>query len=156
MDCQRDHYVWTPDGTRIASYLLPQAEDFSGNHYHYRWWISVLNLSTGEDLSAPYPPERWGGHFNPTPDSRFLISCGGQNFDYLYAIEMEGLRHGWNERVLCRYPGSPADQYFYSVNHHPYVLADSSGVLFTAGHTTPQQGVFLVELPEDMQTGRPA
>jgi len=156
LDCQRDHYVWTPDGTRITSYLLPQAEDFSGNHYHFRWWISVLNLRTGEDLTVPYPPDRWGGNSNVTPDSRFIVSGGGQDFDYLYAIEIEGLRAGWNERPLCCYPGSPADQFFYSVNHHPHVLPDMSGVIFTAGHKTPQQGVYMVEVPEDMRAAHRA
>jgi len=147
LDGQRDHYVWTPDGTRIASYLLPYWEDMRANHYTYRWWITVMNWRTGEDLCVPYPPERWGGHFQATWDSRYLVSGGGQRFDYLYAIDIEGLRSGWNERLLCRYPSSPLDQYGASCNRHPLVLPDMSGVLFTAGHGSPEHGVFLVEWP---------
>ena len=147
LDGQRDHYVWTPDGTRIASYLLPYWEDLRTNHYTYRWWISVTNWRTGEDLCMPYPPERWGGHFQATWDSRYLVSGGGQRFNYLYAIDIEGLRSGWNERILCRYPSSPPEAYWTSVSHHPLVLPDMSGVLFTAGHGNPEQGVFLVEWP---------
>ena len=153
LDGQRDHYVWTPDGTRIASYLMPYWEDLRTNHYTYRWWISVTDWRTGEDLCVPYPPERWGGHFHATWDSRCLVSCGGQRFDYLYAIDIEGLRSGWNARILCRYPSSPPEAYMASVSHHPLVLPDMSGVLFTAGHGSPQQGVFLVEWPEDMGEG---
>ena len=150
MECNRDHYVWTPDGARIASYLLPQAEDFSTNHYTYHWWISVTNWRTGEDVSVPYPPERWGGHFQVTPDSRHLVSGGGQRFHYLYAIDIEGLRRGWNERILCRYPGTPPDEHGSGVDHHPHVLPDGSGILFTAGHQTPEHGVYLVQWPADL------
>lgn len=153
MECNRDHYVWTPDGTRIASYLLPDTEDFAANHYSYRWWISVTNWRTGEDLCVPYPQERWGGHFQVTPDSRYPVSGGGQNLDYLYAIDIEGLRNGWNERLLCQYPPSPPEQYGASVNHHPHVLPDMSAVLFTAGWGGPGQGVYMVEWPRDMIAG---
>jgi len=151
MDGQRDHYIWTPDGTRIASYLLPYYEVVRTNHYHYRWWISVMDWRTGEDLCMPYPPGRWGGHFQATPDSRFLVSGGGQDFDYLYAIDIEGLREGWNERVLCRYPGSPPEAYNASANHHPHVLPDQSGVLFTAGQGTDDHGVYLAEWPQELR-----
>jgi len=110
----------------------------------------VTDWRTGEDLCVPCPPERWGGHPQAAPDSRHLVTCGGQNFDCLYAIEIEGLRRGWNERILCRYPPSPPDQYGLSVNHHPHVLPDMSGVLFTAGLGGPEEGVYLVEWPRDL------
>lgn len=143
---QRDHYLWSPDGRRILSYLSPIDCD-SEDHFDYGWWVSALDWRTGEDLCVPYPRDRWGGNFAVTPDARSIISAGGYAFQKLYAIDIAGLRDGWNERLLCSYPltveygkhgGRPL--------HMPHVLPDGSGVVFSAGWPGPENGVYLAEL----------
>ncbi len=146
---QRDHYVWTPDGRRIASYFTPIESD-SDDHFDFGWWLSVLDWRTGEDLAAEYPPHRWGGHFQASPDSKYVVSCGGKEFQHLYAVNIEELRQGWNERVLCRYPQTLEEGSNRGPFHHPFVLPDQSGVLFTAGWPGPEFGVYLVEWPADL------
>ena len=145
---QRDHYIWTPDGESIASYLMPGDSD-SDDHYDFDWWLSVLNRRSGEDLCAQYPPDRWGCHFQASPDSRYLVSAGGRGFQCLYLIDIEQLRDGWNERVLCTYPHSEEDPHTSELFHFPFVLPDQSGVLFSAGWLGPEDGVFLVEWPRE-------
>lgn len=141
---QRDHYRWTPDGRRICSYFSP-IHSTSDDHYDFGWWISAIDIDTGEDFCCAYPPERWGCHFNPTPDSKFLVSCGGRRFQSLYAIDIEALREGWNERILCALPESVEDGQDNGPYHHPWVLPDQSGVLFAAGWPGPDWGLYLVE-----------
>jgi hypothetical protein len=145
---QRDHFLWTPDGARIASYVSP-LEDADGcaDHFDYGWHISVTDWRTGEDLSAPYPPQRWGGNFTVSPDSRFVVSAGGKEFQCLYAVDIKGLRNGWNEHVLCAYPRTEVDGDNLGLFHMPWVLPDGSGVIFTAGWNGPETGVYLVEWP---------
>ena len=71
----RDHYVWTPDAKRIVSYFcqhpiqpwLDSGKPF--NHFAWEWWLSATDWRTGEDLAAMYPPGRWGGHMQVSPDS---------------------------------------------------------------------------------------
>ena len=145
----RDHYVWTPDGRRIVSYLCPQpievGRDF--NHFKLEWWLSALDRRTGEDLAARYPAGRWGGHMQMSPDSRYILCGGGPGFDKLFAVAIEGLRQGWNEHVICSYPhtvsrGDNADRFPY-----PFALPDRSGVIFNAGWPGPEHGVYLAEWP---------
>ncbi len=156
----RDHYLWTPDGRRIVSYLNPLP--FSGeapqmgnlrpfgeafNHFQFPWVLSALDWRTGEDYAAPYPPGRWGCHPTVTPDGRHMVSAGGPGFDYLYAVDLEKLREGWNERILCSYPRTVSA----GDNHEPFafpvVLPDGSGVLFNAGWPGPEHGLYLAEWP---------
>jgi hypothetical protein len=143
---QRDHYVWTPDGRRICSYFSP-IHSTSDDHYDFGWWISAIEIETGEDLCCAYPPERWGCHFNPTPDSKYLLSCGGREFQFLYAIEIEALREGWNEKVIFKLPKSIEDGRDNGPYHHPWVLPDQSGVIVSAGWPGPDWGIYMVEWP---------
>jgi hypothetical protein len=154
----RDHYLWTQDGRRIVSYLTPQrapkemlvgdaqsryAADF--NHFKFPWVLSALDWRTGEDLAAPYPPGRWGCHMGVTPDSRRIVSAGGPGFDFLYSVDIEGLREGWNERVICAYPETRSKGINGEPFAFPFVLPDGSGVLFNAGWPGPEHGLYLVE-----------
>lgn len=147
---QRDHYVWTPDGNAIASYFSPIDSD-SKNHYEYGWWVSVMNWRTGRDLAQPYPTDRWSGHFRVTPDSRTIIAAGMGSFQKIFAIDIEGLRDGWNERVLCSYPKTIHIGENEQPYHQPWVLSDQSGVVFTAGWPGPEWGTYMVELPADLR-----
>jgi len=148
----RDHYVWTPDGRRIVSYLnpepmtvLPRAEEF--NHFALGWWLSALDWRTGEDYAAPYPAGRWGGHMQITPDSKYIVCAGGPGFDKLYAVSIEGLRQGWNEHVICSYPTTVSVGKNSEPFPYPFVLPDGSGVIFNAGWPGPEHGVYLAEWP---------
>lgn len=150
----RDHYVWTPDGTRLVSYLNRQPLDRSipFNHFPFDWWLSALDWRTGEDYCVQYPPHRWGGHMQMTPDSRHIVCAGGPGFDKLYAVELAALRDGWNEHIICGYPATNAE----GVNTHscfayPFVLPDGSGVIFNAGWWGEQQGVYLAEWPAGLR-----
>ncbi|MHC4883615.1 MAG: TolB-like translocation protein [Planctomycetota bacterium] len=148
---QRDHFVWMPEGRRIASYFSSLNGEIKPgfNHFQFDWHLSVMDWETGEDLSAAYPEDRWGCHFNPTPDGQFLVSGSGQGLNELYAIEVEGLRRGWNERVLCTYPETLSKGDNDDPFHHPHVLPDGSGVLFTAGWPDSSNcGVYLCEWPK--------
>lgn len=145
----RDHYVWTPDGRRIVSYFNPNAftpsADF--NHFALDWWLSATDWRTGEDLAAPYPPGRWGCHMQVTPDARYIVSAGGPRFDYLYAVEIDGLRQGWNEYQICAYPTTVSQGHNAEPFAFPVVLPDGSGVIFNAGWPGPEHGVYLAEWP---------
>jgi hypothetical protein len=145
----RDHFVWTPDGKRIISYLMPAPVDATGefNHFDWQWWLSALDWRTGEDLAAEYPPGRWGGHMGVTPDAKYILCCGGPGFDKLFAVSIDGLRDGWNEHIICSYPqtisqGTNRDPFPY-----PFALPDGSGVIFTAGWPGVEFGVYLAEWP---------
>jgi len=154
----RDHYIWTPDGRRIISYLNPapllmptpemgNEESFGTdfNHFTFPWVLSALDWQTGEDLAALYPPGRWGCHVNVTPDSRFIVSAGGPGFDYLYAVEIDALRQGWNERRICSYPRTVSQGRNHEPFAFPFVLPDGSGVIFNAGWPGPDHGVYLAQ-----------
>jgi len=143
----RDHYVWTPDGRRIVSYLFLHPVTHGGdfNHFKFEWWLSALDRFTGDDLAAKYPPGRWGGHMHVTHDSRYMICGGGPGFDKLFAVDIEALRDGWNEHIICSYPqttspGTNSDPFPY-----PFMLPDGSGVIFNAGWPGPEHGVYLAE-----------
>ena len=148
---QRDHYLWMPDGKRVASYFLPNDES-SACYYEWEWWLSIMDWRTGADLSLPYPPGRWGGHFQITPDGRHLIATGGREFSRLFVVEIDRLVDGWNERVLAAYPpfDSSAKRINSTLNRHPHLLPDASGVVLTGGYPGPQQGIYAVEWPEDL------
>jgi len=149
----RDHYIWTPDGKRIISYLtpkpiVPNCDHPSFNHFKIEWWLSALDWRTGEDYCAKYPPGRWGGHMQVTPDSKYIVCGGGPDFQKLYAVNIEKLCNGWNENIICAMPkyisqGNNADPFPY-----PFVLPDGSGVIFNAGWPGPEHGVYLAEWPE--------
>lgn len=145
----RDHYVWTPNGNRIVSYLCPHpivlGPDF--NHFNLEWWLSALDWHTGEDLAAKYPEGRWGCHMQITPDSKYIVSSGGPGFDYLYAVEIEGLRRGWNEHIICGYPRTVSKGKNSEPFSYPFVLPDYSGVIFNAGWQGPEHGIYLAEWP---------
>jgi len=148
----RDHYLWTPDSKYIVSYLCPHPIELGPNfnHFTFEWWLSVTDWRTGVDLAAKYPPGRWGGHMQVSPDSRHIVCGGGPGFDKLFAVGVEGLRRGWNEHVICSYPktvsmGKNSDPFPY-----PFVLPDQSGVIFNAGWPGPEHGVYLAEWPADL------
>ena len=148
----RDHYLWTPDGKRIVSYLCPKpmtvtCDEPGFNHLKIEWWLSALDWRTGEDLAAAYPPGRWGGHMQITPDSRYIVCAGGPEFLKLFVVEIEGLRKGWNERVICACPKSVSHGHNGEPFPYPFVLPDQSGVIFNAGWPGPEHGVYLAELP---------
>ena len=82
-----------------------------------------------------------------SPDSRWIVCAGGRDFDKLFAVDIEGLRKGWNERILCSYPKSVAGKEYGQPCPHPAVLPDQSGVLFSAGWPGPEHGVYLAEWP---------
>lgn len=152
----RDHYVWTPDGSRIVSYLnskpielLASAPDF--NHFTFDWVLSALDWRTGEDFAARYPEGRWGGHMGVSPDSKYILCCGGPGFDKLFAVSIEELRQGWNEHIICSYPkitsaGKNSDPFPY-----PWALPDGSGVFFNAGWPGDEFGVYLAEWPTKLK-----
>jgi hypothetical protein len=148
----RDHYVWTPDGTRIVSYLNRKRVDMSApfNHFEFDWWLSALDWRTGEDYCVQYPRGRWGGHMHMTPDSRYILCGGGPGFDKLYAVDMQALKHGWNEQVICGYPRTVSTGLNASPYPYPFALPDGSGVLFNAGWPGPDHGVYLVEWPKGL------
>jgi len=158
MGARRDHYLWMPDGQRIASYLLPVT--FPTNcSYDWPWWLSIMDWRTGEDLAVPYPPERWGGHFQVAIDGRHIIATGGRDFHKIFSIDVARLVDGWNERVLATYPrpvdkasprSGPGDE--PSLNRHPHMLPDQSGVVFTGGYPGPEQGIYMVEWPHESGT----
>jgi len=149
----RDHYVWTPDGTRIVSYLNRRAVDLRMpfNHFEFDWWLSALDWRTGEDYAAPYPPGRWGGHMQVTPDSRWILCGGGPGFDKLFAVELQALQHGWNEHILCRYPTTVSQGRNSDPFPYPFALPDGSGVIFNAGWPGDAHGVYLVAWPEELR-----
>jgi hypothetical protein len=144
----RDHYLWTPDGTRIVSYMCPHkfevGPDF--NHFDVEWWLSATDWQTGEDLAAKYPPGRWGGHMQVTPDSGYVVCGGAPGFDKLFAVEIEGLRHGWNEQIICSYPTTTVTD-LRGPFAYPAMLPDQSGVIFNAGWPGPEHGLYLAEWP---------
>ncbi len=147
----RDHYVWTPDGKRIVSYLNPaplsteEVYSPSFNHFNIKWVLTALDWRTGEDFSAEYPPGRWGCHMGVTRDSKYIISCGGNGFDRLYVVDIEKLKDGWNERVVCRYPKTVSDGNNVEPFPQPVALPDGSGILFNAGWPGERHGVYLAE-----------
>ncbi|OGV61549.1 MAG: hypothetical protein A2498_11710 [Lentisphaerae bacterium RIFOXYC12_FULL_60_16] len=147
---QRDHYLWTPDGNRIASYFSPVTTT-SRDHFDFGWWVSALDWRTGEDFAAPYPPDRWTGHFGVSPDSRFLFACGRKSFPFCYTIDIQELRNGWNERIICTCPPSEVSRENHGPFHMPFFLPDQSGVVFTAGWPGSRKGIYLVELPADLR-----
>ncbi len=147
---QRDHYVWQPDGRRIASYFMPDETDQT-DHFYYGWWVSVLDWRTGEDIAVKYPDERWGCNFTVSPDSRYIVTAGGHHFQYIYLIDIDGLRQGWNETPLCRYPASVESGANRGPFHWPFPLPDQSGVIFRAGYPGAADGIYLVEWPEGMR-----
>ena len=149
----RDHYVWAPDGSRIVSYLNCQPVDPSipFNHFPFDWWLSALDWRTGEDYCAKYPPGRWGGHMQMTPDSRYIICGGGPGFDKLFAVEMAALRDGWNEHVICSYPTTNTEAVNVGYFPYPFALPDGSGVIFNAGWPGDEHGVYLAEWPGSLR-----
>lgn len=149
----RDHYVWTPDGNRIVSYLSSDAFEFwdpAFDHFKLQWWLSATDWRTGEDFAAPYPEGRWGGHMQVSPDSRYIICAGGPGYDNLMAIDIEQLRHGWNEHIICSYPESQDPKNLGGPFAYPFVLPDQSGVIFCAGWPGPEHGVYLAEWPSQL------
>lgn len=148
----RDHYVWTPDGTRIVSYLNHTPVDLRKpfNHFEFDWWLSALDWRTGEDYAAPYPPNRWGGHMHMTPDSRYILNGGGPGFDYLYAVDLAALRDRWNEHIICRYPTTVSQGLNSDPFPYPFALPDGSGVIFNAGWPGEAHGVYLAEWPASL------
>ena len=148
----RDHYIWTADGKRIVSYLCPHkiVLDENFNHFLLNWHLSALDWRTGEDLCAAYPPDRWNGMMQTTPDSRYVVAAGRGSFRKVYAVNIEGLRDGWNERVLCNLPRSEYIGKNGEPQHMPVALPDGSGVLFDAGWPGDGHGTYLVEWPADM------
>jgi hypothetical protein len=145
----RDHYLWTPDGKRIVSYLNPipltteQVYSPEFNHFNIKWVLSALDWRTGEDFAAVYPPMRWGCHMGVTLDSKYIISCGGNGFDKLYVVDIEKLKHGWNERVICGYPQTVSLGNNVEPFPQPVMLPDGSGIMFNAGWPGEKHGVYL-------------
>lgn len=148
----RDHYMWTPDGRWIVSYLyphpLPVQETF--NHLEFEWWLSATDWRTGEDRSARYPAARWGGHMGVSPDSRHILCGGGPGFDKLFLVSIDELKHSWNEHPLCTYPTTVSRGVNSDPFAMPFALPDQSGVIFNAGWPGPEHGVYLVEWPKQV------
>lgn len=152
---QRDHYLWSPDGRRIVSYFSRKGiEDQDKDHFEFGWWVSAMDWRTGEDFAVKYPVERWGCNFGISPDSRYIVSAGGRGFQRLYLIDIENLRDGWNEHMLCSYPHSIEDGKNQGPFHMPFVLPDQSGIIFSAGFGGPEDGAFMVEWPGELATSR--
>lgn len=147
----RDHFLWTPDGRWIVSYLflsdIPTQGEF--NHFEFDWWLSATDWRTGEDRAAKYPPGRWGGHMGVSPDSKQIICAGGPGYDKLFLVDIEKLKHGWNERVLCAYPKTVSTGKNSDPFPMPFALPDQSGVIFNAGWPGPEHGVYLCEWPRE-------
>lgn len=149
---QRDHYLWTPDGRRLASYVgtygseEPEAFDLPWtDHTQLGWHLSILDWRTGEDVSVRYPGGRWGGNFTISPDSRYIVNPGGPDWMHMYLIDIARLREGWNERVLCRMPETEMQRVNKGPFAMPHPLPDMSGVIFTAGFPHATQWTYLVE-----------
>jgi hypothetical protein len=152
----RDHYVWTPDSRYIVSYLCPHTIELGPNFNHFKleWWLSVTDWRTGVDIAVKYPPGRWGGHMQVSPDSRYIVCGGGPGFDKLMAVSVEGLRGGWNEHIICSYPKTVSTGKNEGPFTYPFVLPDQSGVIFNAGWPGPEHGVYLAEWPAELSGGR--
>ncbi|MHB9107916.1 MAG: hypothetical protein ACYDCO_12735 [Armatimonadota bacterium] len=150
----RDHFIWTADGKHIVSYLCPHpiVLDENFNHFLLNWHLSALDWRTGEDLCAAYPEDRWNGLMQTTPDSRYVVCAGRGSFRKLYAVDIEGLREGWNERVICNLPHSEYQGKNGEPMHMPVPLPDGSGVLFDAGWPGDEYGTYLVEWPADLRS----
>ncbi|MHB0937913.1 MAG: hypothetical protein ACYC6A_16115 [Armatimonadota bacterium] len=148
----RDHYVWTPDGTRIVSYLNRRPVDLSQpfNHFEFDWWLSALDWRTGEDYCAQYPACRWGGHMQMTPDSQYILCGGGPGYDKLFAVDLQALKDGWNEHLICSYPTTVSQGLNSDPFPYPFALPDGSGVLFNAGWPGEEHGVYLAEWPKGL------
>ena len=149
---QRDHYLWLPDGSAIASYVStygsedPTAYDLPWtDHTKLEWWVSVLDWRTGKDVAVKYPDGRWGGNFTISPDSRYIVNPGGPDFLKIYLIDIAKLREGWNERVLCSMPETDVLTNNHGPFHMPHPLPDMSGVIFTAAFPEAKQWTYLVE-----------
>jgi hypothetical protein len=145
----RDHYLWTPDSRYIVSYLSPKPIEMTPdfNHYEFEWWLSATDWRTGEDLSAPYPEGRWGGHMQMSLDSRYIICAGGPGFDKLFAVDLQGLRQGWNEHIICSYPTTLSNGQNNAPFPYPWMLPDGSGVIFSAGWPGADHGIYLARWP---------
>jgi hypothetical protein len=146
----RDHYLWTLDGRRLVSYFCPDpirlGPDF--NHFRLNWRLSALDWRTGQDWAAAYPPGRWGGHMQVSPDSRWIVCTGGPGYDRLFLVSIEGLRRGWNETPVCSYPRNTFSGKNEGPFSYPAVLPDQSGILFNAGWPGPEHGVYLAAWPK--------
>ena len=75
---------------------------------------------------------------------------GGPGFDKLFLVSIEGLRRGWNERVLCGYPTTVSPGLNSDPFPMPFALPDQSGVIFNAGWPGPEHGVYLCEWPKSL------
>ena len=85
-----------------------------------------------------------------TPDSRYIICAGGPGFDKLFAVNLEGLRDGWNEHIICNYPETLSTGKNDAPFPYPWVLPDNSGVIFSAGWPGPDHGVYMAQWPASL------
>ena len=86
-----------------------------------------------------------------SPDSHYIVCSGGPGFDKLFIVDIEGLRKGWNERLICSFPRTVSAGKNTEPFPYPFVLPDQSGVIFTAGWPGPEHGVYLAEWPADLR-----
>ena len=75
----------------------------------------------------------------------------GPGYDHLLAVEIEGLRHGWNEQIIASYPTTSDSGSLRGPFAYPFVLPDQSGVIFNAAWPGPKHGVYLAEWPADFE-----
>lgn len=68
----------------------------------------------------------------------------------MYLVNIDGLKHGWNEEILCSYPETNPEGTMTGYFPYPYVLPDGSGVIFCAGWNGPEHGIYLVEWPKGL------
>ena len=85
-----------------------------------------------------------------TPDSRYIITAGAPGYDRLLAVEIEALRHGWNESIICNYPRTLESEDPGGPFAYPFALPDTSGVIFCAGWPGPDHGVYLAQWPKGL------
>ena len=65
-------------------------------------------------------------------------------------MQIEALRKGWNERIICSYPKTTPTGSLGGPFPYPFVLPDQSGVIFDAGWPGSEHGVYLAEWPAEL------
>ena len=75
----------------------------------------------------------------------------GPDFDQLFAVEIEGLREGWDEQLICSYPTTRPTGSLEGPFPCLFVVPDQSDVIFNAGWPGPEHRLCLTECPAHLR-----